>query len=50
LSVLLERILHQAQVIAITGKSYRVEEAPGISPENKKNRKSNEPLTAEPAN
>jgi hypothetical protein len=42
----LDRFLHHAQVIAITGKSYRVKEAPGISTENKKNRKSNEPLTA----
>ncbi|MDE3066638.1 MAG: hypothetical protein KGJ60_03705 [Verrucomicrobiota bacterium] len=41
-----DRFLHHAQVIAITGKSYRVKEAPGVSPENKKNRKSNEPATA----
>ena len=43
---IIDRFLHHAQVIAITGKSYRVKEAPGISPENKKNRKSNEPPTA----
>ena len=46
---ILDRFLHHAQVIAITGKSYRVKEAPAVSPENKKNRKSNEPSTAEPA-
>jgi hypothetical protein len=34
------------QVVAITGKSYRVKEAPVVTQENKKNRKSNEnPLT-----
>ena len=43
---ILDRFLHHAQIIAITGKSYRVKEAPGVSPENKKNRKSNEPATA----
>jgi hypothetical protein len=43
---ILDRFLHHAQVIAITGKSYRVKEAPGVSPENKKSRKSNEPSTA----
>ena len=43
---ILDRFLHHAQVIAITGKSYRVKEAPGINPENKKQRKSNEPATA----
>ena len=43
---ILDRFLHHAQVIAITGKSYRVKEAPGVSPENKKSRKSNEPATA----
>ena len=41
-----DRFLHRALVIAITGKSYRVKEAPGVSPENKKSRKSNEPATA----
>jgi DNA replication protein DnaC len=46
---IIDRFLHHAQVIAITGKSYRVKEAPGISPEHKKSRKSNEPSTAEPA-
>jgi len=43
---ILDRFLHHAQVIAITGKSYRVKEAPAMSQENKKGRKSNEPLTA----
>jgi len=42
---ILDRFLHHAQVIAITGKSYRVKEAPGIS-HLKKQRKSNEPSTA----
>jgi hypothetical protein len=43
---ILDRFLHHAQVIAITGKSYRVKEAPGVSPENKKSWKTNEPATA----
>jgi len=43
---ILDRFLHHAQVIAITGKSYRVKEAPGVSTENKKSRKANEPATA----
>jgi DNA replication protein DnaC len=43
---ILDRFLHHAQVIAITGKSYRVKEAPAINPEHKKQRKSNEPSTA----
>jgi hypothetical protein len=43
---ILDRFLHHAQVIAITGKSYRVKEAPVVSQENKKQRKSNEPSTA----
>ncbi|MGA2174259.1 MAG: hypothetical protein ABSH38_04655 [Verrucomicrobiota bacterium] len=43
---MLDRFLHHAQVIAITGKSYRVKEAPVVSQENKKQRKSNEPSTA----
>jgi DNA replication protein DnaC len=46
---IIDRFLHHAQVIAITGKSYRVKEAPVVTQENKKNRKSNEPATAEPA-
>ena len=43
---IIDRFLHHAQVIAITGKSYRVKEAPVINQENKKSRKSNEPATA----
>ncbi len=43
---ILDRFLHHAQVIAITGKSYRVKEAPGINPENRKQRKASEPATA----
>ena len=35
-----------AQVVAITGKSYRVEEAPVVTQEIKKSKKSNEPATA----
>jgi DNA replication protein DnaC len=46
---ILDRFLHHAKVIAITGKSYRVKEAPVVNQENKKGRKSNEPPTAEPA-
>jgi DNA replication protein DnaC len=42
---ILDRFLHHAQVIAITGKSYRVKDVPAPTGENKK-RKSNEPLTA----
>ncbi len=40
-----DRFLHYAGV-AITGKSYRVKEAPVLPQENKKSRKSNEPLAA----
>src|SRR6266487_1857403 len=43
---ILDRFLHHAQVIPITGKSYRVKEAPVITQENKKRLKSNEPATA----
>lgn len=46
---IIDRFLHHAQVIAITGKSYRVKESPVVTQENKKDRKSNEPATAEPA-
>lgn len=45
---ILDRFLHHAKVIAITGKSYRVKEAPALS-QNRKTRKANEPPTAEPA-
>jgi DNA replication protein DnaC len=43
---ILDRFLHHAQVIAITGKSYRVKDAPTANRENKKHRKTNEPSTA----
>ena len=43
---ILDRFLHHAQVIAITGKSYRLKEAPVLTAETKKQRKSNEPSTA----
>jgi len=43
---ILDRFLHHAKVIAITGRSYRVKEAPGLTPETKKSRKSNEPPAA----
>jgi len=43
---ILDRFLHHAQVIAITGKSYRVKDAPALNGEGKKQRKSNEPSTA----
>ena len=42
---ILDRFLHHAQVIAITGKSYRVKDAPAAN-RTQKNRKSNEPSTA----
>ncbi len=43
---ILDRFLHHAQVIAITGKSYRVQQAPVVNGESKKHRKSSEPSTA----
>ena len=43
---ILDRFLHHAQVVGITGKSYRVKEAPGLSPENPKTLKPVEPSTA----
>jgi DNA replication protein DnaC len=46
---ILDRFLHHAHVIAITGKSYRVKGVPEIINEPRKQRKSSEPLTAEPA-
>jgi DNA replication protein DnaC len=42
---ILDRFLHHAQVIAITGKSYRVKDVPAAAVENKK-RKPNEPIAA----
>ena len=43
---ILDRFLHHAQVIAITGRSYRVKDTPVLNAESKKQRKSNEPPTA----
>jgi DNA replication protein DnaC len=46
---ILDRFLHHAQVIAITGKSYRVKDAAAGSAEGKKQSRkteSNEPSTA----
>jgi len=43
---ILDRFLHHAQVIAITGKRHRVKEAPSVTQENRKQRKPNEPSTA----
>ncbi len=43
---ILDRFLHHAQVIAITGRNYRLKDAPVVNSENKKQRKSNEPSTA----
>jgi hypothetical protein len=43
---IIDQFLHHAQVIAITGKSYRVKEAPMVTQENTKRRKSNELATA----
>lgn len=42
---ILDRFLHHAQVIAISGKSYRVKEAPIVN-QSTKPKKSNEPTTA----
>jgi len=46
---ILDRFLHHAIAIAITGRSYRVKDSLPIARETKKARKSNEPSTAEPA-
>jgi len=43
---ILDRFLHHAHVIAITGRSYRVKEAPVVNADGKKQRKSSEPATA----
>jgi DNA replication protein DnaC len=45
---ILDRFLHHAQTIAITGKSYRIKDVATVNADTKK-RKSNEPSTAEPA-
>lgn len=41
-----DRFVQHAQVIASTGKSYRVKEAPGVTQETKKQRKPHESSTA----
>ena len=38
--------LHHARVVAITGKSYRIKEAPVVNQEATKDRKPNKPMTA----
>jgi DNA replication protein DnaC len=43
---ILDRFLHHAQVVAITGKSYRVKDVPKLNAEARKHRKSNEPIAA----
>ena len=46
---ILDRFLHHAITIAITGRSYRVKDAPIAASTGKKERKSNEPLATEAA-
>jgi len=50
---ILDRFLHHAQTIAITGRSYRLKDHAAIAGKEDKNKnsksKSNEPSTAEPA-
>jgi hypothetical protein len=49
---ILDRFLHHAQTIAITGRSYRLKDHAAIAGKEVKNKtksKSNEPSTAEPA-
>jgi len=43
---ILDRFLHHAITIAITGRSYRVKDSLPAPPEPKKGRKTNEPSTA----
>jgi DNA replication protein DnaC len=43
---ILDRFLHHAHVIAITGKSYRVKDTPAANAEGKKQRKSSDPGSA----
>ncbi len=46
-SAILDRFLHHAQTIAITGRSYRLKDQPLASKEGQQNKsKSNEPSTA----
>ena len=50
---ILDRFLHHAQTIAITGRSYRLKDHAAVAGKEDKNKKvkskSNEPLAAEPA-
>lgn len=50
---ILDRFLHHAQTIAITGRSYRLKDHATVAGKEDKNKKpkskSNEPLSAEPA-
>jgi DNA replication protein DnaC len=49
-SAILDRFLHHAQTIAITGRSYRLKDQPVRNPEKRKGQtQSNEPSTAESA-
>jgi len=43
---ILDRFLHHAMAIAITGRSYRVKDSLTATAENKNAKKSNEPLAA----
>lgn len=43
---ILDRFLHHAQVVAITGRSYRVKDVVPVDKEGKMQRKTNEPSTA----
>ena len=43
---LLDRLTHRVHILEANGESYRVKEAPVVTQETKKNRKSNEPATA----
>ena len=52
-AAILDRFLHHAQTIAITGRSYRLKDHAAIAGKEDKNKKgkskSSEPSTAEPA-
>ena len=44
---ILDRFLHHAQVVAITGRSYRLKDQAGVGKKDPKSKdKTNEPLTA----
>jgi len=43
---IIDRFLHHAQVVAMTGKSYRIKESPAVAQENRKTKKNTEPPTA----